>query len=59
MCLGFYSYKFTEQRKAIENWARQKNIPMHQIERTYLSFALTSDNIDDIRSPKPIKGLLI
>lgn len=56
---GFNSYKFAKQIKTIEDWARQKNIPMHQIERTYLSFELTSDNIDDIRSPKPIKGLLI
>ena len=56
---GFNSYKFAEQAKTIEDWARQKNIPIHQIERTYLSFELTSDNIDDIRSPQPIKGLLI
>ena len=56
---GFYSYKFAQQRKTIESWASKESIPMHQIERSYLSFELTSDTIDDIRSSKPIKGLLI
>ena len=56
---GLYSYRFAEQRKSIESWAKERSIPMHQIERSYLSFELTSDTIDDIRSSKPIKGLLI
>lgn len=56
---GLRSYEFSEQRDKIEGWANEKSIPMYQIERSYLSFELTSDNIADIRSSKPIKGLLI
>lgn len=50
---------YGNERNEIEEWAAKHNIPRHQIERSYLSFELTSDNVEDIRSRKPKKGLLI
>ena len=56
---GFRSYEFSEQRNQIEAWANERNIPMYQIERSYLSFDLISESIADIRSSKRMKGFLI
>lgn len=47
------------ERNELEQWAEKQNIPRHQIERSYLSFDLISDNVEDIRSRKKIKGILI
>lgn len=57
--LGLYSYEYGEERMMIESWAKDKCISIQQIERSYLSFDLTSDNIVDIRSDKEIRGFLI
>ncbi len=54
---GFRAY--SDERDELEMWAINNNIPVHQIERAYGTFELLSENIDDVRSEKPLKGLLI
>lgn len=50
---------YGSERNELEKWAEEHSIPQHQIERSYLSFDLISDNVEDIRSKKQRKGLLI
>ncbi len=48
------SYK----RTVIESWAKNQKIPCYQIERSYCSFELISDTVEDIRDGK-IKGFIL
>ena len=56
----YYGLKcYGPERSEVDKWAEEHNIPRYQIERSYLSFDLVSDNVEDIRSKKKIKGILI
>lgn len=46
------------KRKVVESWAKKQKIPCHQIERSYCSFELLSDTIEDIKQGK-MRGFIL
>ncbi len=54
---GFRAY--SDARDELERWAEGRQIPTYQIERSYLSFALKSQDIRELRAQKPPAGFML
>lgn len=57
--MGLKSYLYDKQYESVEEWCVKNNVRLNQMERSYLSFDLVSDEISSIRSNKKTKGLLL
>lgn len=55
---GLHSFK-QEKRNEIETWALKKGIPTYQMEKSYCSYDLIFEKIDDIKANKKMKGFLL
>lgn len=57
--MGLKSCLYDKQYEDVEKWCEENNVKIYQMERTYLSFDLVSEEIGTIHSNKKLKGLLL